>query len=291
MARIAFLGLGAMGSRMVSRLVEAGHDLIVWNRTAPDKAPSGATTAATPRDAVSKAAVVISMLRSDTASEAVWLDPASGALAGMQNGALGIEASTVTPGHARRLHAAAAKRGIAFLDSPVAGSRPQAEAGQLIFMAGGHADQVVRAEPILRNMGMAVHHAGPAGSGAAVKLMVNSLFGAQVAVIAELIGLAERVGLDPARAVAIIGETPVASPAVKAAASAMLAGSFAPSFPIDLVQKDFGLAQTAAQGADALVPVIDAVEAVFAAAKSEGLGDLNITGVVRRYKSNGGSPV
>ena len=284
MTRIAFLGLGAMGSRMVSRLGSAGHEVTVWNRTAPDRPPAGTTLAATPRDAASDAEVVIAMLRDDAASEPVWLDPDIGALAGVARGALGIEASTVTPAHARRLHAAAAERGMAFLDSPLAGSRPQAEARQLIFMAGGDAAHVAQAEPVLLAMGAAVHHAGPAGAGATVKLMVNSLFGAQLAIMAELICMAERGGIDPARAVEIIGATPVASPAAKAAAGAMLAGAFAPAFPIDLVEKDFALARVTAAEVEAAVPVTNAVHAVFAAAKHEGLGNMNITGIVRRYR-------
>jgi 3-hydroxyisobutyrate dehydrogenase len=281
MTQIAFLGLGAMGTRMATRLIAAAHDVTVWNRT-PDALP-GANVAGTPSAAASGAEVVISMVRDDAASRAIWLDPQSGALGGMTPGSLGIEASTITPGHACDLHQAAAAGQITFLDAPVAGSRPQAEAGQLIFMAGGAAPDLARAEPILLAMGGAVHHAGAAGAGATVKLMLNSLFGAQLAIIAELIGLATRMGIDPARAIDIIGATPVASPAVKLAAGAMLNRAFAPAFPIDLVEKDFALTlQTAAKSAAAL-PVTAAVHRAFADAKADGHGGDNITGIVQRY--------
>lgn len=132
-------------------------------------------------------------------------------------------------------------------------------------------------------MGAAAHHAGPPGAGAAVKLVLNCLFGAQLAAVAELIGLAERIGIDPARAIEIIGATPVASPAMKGAAAAMLAHAFAPAFTIDLVEKDFTITLSTARAAGAEVPVTLAVHAAFAAAKGEGLGDLNITGIARRY--------
>jgi 3-hydroxyisobutyrate dehydrogenase len=283
MTKIAFLGLGAMGSRMAARLIAAGHDVTVWNRTPKSDTLPGARVAGTPRAAAIWADVVISMVRDDAASSAVWLDTGSGALGAMARGALGIEASTVTPMQARRLHEAAAAQGIGFLDSPLAGSRPQAEAGQLIFMAGGAPEDFARGEPVLGAMGGAAHHAGTAGAGATVKLMVNTLFGAQLAIMAELMGLAERVGVDPARAVEIVGATPVVSLAVKGAAGAMLARAFAPAFPIDLVEKDFGLAVETARESGAMLPVSEAVREVFGQAKAEGLGGDNITGIVQRY--------
>ncbi|MGL4235674.1 NAD(P)-dependent oxidoreductase [Tabrizicola sp.] len=271
--KIGFLGLGAMGSRMAARLVAAGHEVTVWNRT--PRPLVGAMVADTPDAAAFGAEVVISSLRDDAASAAVW----GAALPTMAAGAVGIETSTISPDAARALHGAAAARGVAFLDAPVAGSRPQAEAGQLIFMAGGEPEVLARVEPLLLAMGGAVHHAGGPGAGAAVKLMVNSLFAAQVAAMAELIGLAQTKGIDPARAVEILGATPVASPAVKGAAAAMLAGNFAPAFPIDLVAKDLDIAL----GTGATLPVTRLVADVFQAAIAEGLAKDNITGIVQRY--------
>jgi 3-hydroxyisobutyrate dehydrogenase len=270
--KIAVLGQGAMGSRMAARLVAAGHEVAVWNRTPV------AGAEATPEKAVTGAEVVIAMLRDDGASDAVW----KRAMPAMNPGAIGVEASTISFAHAQDLHARAAAHGLCFLDAPVAGSRPQAEAGQLIFMVGGAAETLARVEPVLSVMGAAVHHAGSPGAGAMVKLMVNGLFGAQLAVIAELIGLATKAGVDPAAALAIIGATPVASPALKGAAGAMLARNFAPAFPIDLVEKDFGLALQSAAKVSADLPVTGAVHAVYAALLAEHGGD-NITGVVQRY--------
>jgi 3-hydroxyisobutyrate dehydrogenase len=219
------------------------------------------------------------MLRDDAASAAVWAE----AMPAMTRVAIGVEASTISPDQARALLKQAATRGVGFLDAPVAGSRPQAEAGQLIFMTGGEAAVVERVTPVLLCMGGAMHHAGAAGAGATVKLMVNTLFGVQVAVMAELIGLARKAGIDTARAVEVIGATPVASAAAKGAAAAMLAGAFAPAFPIDLVDKDFGLVTDTGVALGANLPVATAVHAVFAAAKAEGFGADNITGVVQRY--------
>jgi 3-hydroxyisobutyrate dehydrogenase len=125
-------------------------------------------------------------------------------------------------GWIKALSAAAAARGVSFLDAPVVGSRPQAEAAQLIFLAGGDPGVVARAEPVLKVMGIAVHHVGPNGAGAAMKLGINALFGIQVAALAELLALLRLRGVSPARAAEIISSTPVASPAAKGAAQSIV---------------------------------------------------------------------
>jgi 3-hydroxyisobutyrate dehydrogenase-like beta-hydroxyacid dehydrogenase len=281
--RIAFLGLGAMGSRMAARLLAAGCQVTVWNRSAGAAAPlvaAGALAAATPREAALGAGIVFAMLRDDVASRAVWTPAEDGALAGLTPGALAIECSTLTVGWVRDLATHAAARGVRFLDAPLAGSRPQAEAGALIFLAGGDAADVARAEPVLRLMGGAVHHAGAQGAGAAVKLAVNALLGVQVAAMAELLGLMRANGVDDARALEIIAATPVCSPAAKAAAGAMLARNFAPLFPVALVEKDFGYLLAAG---DAALPVAAATRGVMAQAIAQGMGSDNITAVARLY--------
>lgn len=287
MTRIAFLGLGAMGARMAARCLAAGHAVTVWNRSPGPAAPlkdQGAGVAGSPAEAAASAEIVISMLRDDEASRAVWLAPQTGALHAMAPGTLAIESSTLTPGWIAELGAAADAAGVAFLDAPVAGSRPQAEAGQLIYFVGGGDADLARAQGVLGAMGGTVHHAGPRGAGAMVKLAVNSLFGLQLAGLAELIGLLDRSGVDPAQALDIIGAVPVCSPAAKAASGAMLAGNFAPAFPIELVEKDFGYVAAAATQANAAIPLAEATRAVFAKAMTAGHGAENITGVVQLYR-------
>ncbi len=286
MTRIAFLGLGAMGSRMAARLIAAGHHVTLWNRT-PERADAlaglGASVAQSPRTAARKAQIVISMLRDDAASENVWNNPETGAFRGMQKGALGIECSTLSPEHIRALHTHAREAKLAFLDAPVAGSRPQAEAAQLIFMVGGEAAHVASARPVLSAMGAAVHHAGGPGDGALVKLLVNAQFATQLASLAELLGLARRAGVDPSRALGIIAATPVMSPAAKAAGNAMLAGNFAPAFPVDLVCKDMGLTTGTAHAPEQEVPMTRACARVFDRVHEAGLETSNITAVAQLY--------
>jgi 3-hydroxyisobutyrate dehydrogenase len=257
-SKIAFLGLGAMGSRMATNLLKAGHDLTIWNRDAAKAAPlasAGAVLSESPRAATTGSDLVFAMVRDDEASRFVWLDPQSGALQGMPRHSVGIDCSTLTVAWVRELAQRFGQAGYPFLDAPVAGSIPQAEAAQLIFMVGGKVETLAKVEPVLRVMGAAVHHAGDNGAGAAVKLGVNALFGIQVAAIAEVIGLMSASGVDPARAVDIIGATPVASRAVKGAAASMLAGTFTPLFPVALVEKDFLYIEKTGEQVAAQVPM------------------------------------
>ena len=169
MTKIAFLGLGAMGARMATNLIKAGFDVALWNRSPGPLdavASIGGCRASTPRAAAEGADFVITMVRDDDASRAVWLDADAGALSGLGPDAVGVESGTVTPGWVDELGAAVQARGARLLDAPVAGSRPQAEAGQLVHLVGGEAEAVARATPVLKVMGGAIHHAGPAGSGA-----------------------------------------------------------------------------------------------------------------------------
>lgn len=287
MARVAVLGIGAMGSRMARKLIEAGHSIAVWNRTAAACAPlveAGAWLAQTPSMAVEQVDYAISMIRDDEASAAVWLDPQTGALAAMPPHAVGIESSTLTTAWVRSLSGRFEAAGIAFRDAPVAGSRPQAEAANLIYLVGGHANVLAGAEPILRAMGAAVHHVGPAGGGTTLKLAINAFFGVQVAALAEIIGLLGKAGIDFAHAIDIVAATPVCSPAAKGAAVSMLSGAFAAQLPVNLVAKDFDYALSTAETANAVMPITAAARAVFARGLCEGIGSDNLTSVVRLYR-------
>lgn len=287
MTRITFLGLGAMGRHMAARLIAAGHAVTVWNRS-PEPARAlrelGAVVAATPREAAEGAEVVLSMVFDDAASRAVWLEEAGGALGGLPAGAVAIESSTITPAWIAELGTALARRGVPLVDAPVAGSRPQAKAGQLIFMAGGTEAAVERVKPLLLAMGGAVHHVGPAGSGAWLKLAVNALFGTQVAAMAEQLSLLRSAGVDADRALAALKSMPVTSPAAAGAATLMLAGDFTPQAPVDLIAKDLGYAVQSAKVAGCDVPVTEAVAHRFELAQAAGHGGENLVAVYRLHE-------
>lgn len=284
-SRIAFLGLGAMGSRMATRLLQAGHAVTVWNRSPapiPALQAAGAQVAATPRQAAQDADFVIAMVRDDEAARRVWCDTETGALAGMRADAVAIESSTLSVAAVRQLHGAAQAVGVALLDAPVSGSRPAAQAGQLVFLVGGEATAFTRAEPVLLAMGVAARHVGPVGQGALAKLVTNTLLGVHVAALAELIGLVRQQGAEPADLLRAVSATSVWAPVDHYLAGSMLSGDFAPQFPVELIAKDFGyVVQAGAQAAG--LPVAAAAQRVFQQAAAQRLGAQNMTAVVQLY--------
>lgn len=281
--KIAFLGLGAMGQRMAARLAHEDTDLKVWSRSGM---PQGFTSLAhcfvpTAAAAVEHADVVIAMVTDDQASRAVWVD--SGALESMRRGAVAVECSTLSPAWAALLAKRARERGIAFVDAPVVGSRPQADAGSLVFLAGGDAAALERVKPFLLRIGGAIHHLGASPAGALAKLLANVLFTTQVATLAEVVAVARRSQLAlPALAQAIDG-LPVMSLAAKGALAGMLNEAFHPLFPTALAAKDLRYAAAEARAAGCAAPMTGAARDVFERGLSCGLAAENLTAVVKLY--------
>ncbi len=280
MTKVAFLGLGAMGSRMAKNIVAAGFDVTVWNRNeAAGKAleAAGARLAKSPKEAVEGADVVIAMLTDDKASETVW----TSALTGMKQGAVAVEMSTLTPAWVAELAKRAEAVGVKLLDAPVSGSRPQAEAGQLVIMTGGDAAAFETAKPVFAAMG-APQYVGPTGTGAVYKLAVNALLGIQIAAWAELIAYFEQNGVKPADAVNLISTMPVSSASGGGMAKLMIANDHAPRFTNALLAKDFRYLQQTTTKTGGKTPVSDAAAGVFAAGAKQ-WGEENVSAVVKLY--------
>jgi 3-hydroxyisobutyrate dehydrogenase len=287
MQTVAIIGLGEMGSRIAQNLLNAGCAVVVHNRTV-EKARSlieqGAIFAASPRAAAEQSEVVISMVTHDQASRQVWLATETGAIWGLTPNTIAIELSTLTVEWIRELAAAISHQGAGFLDAPVVGSRPQAEAGKLISLVGGGGETLMQAQASLTAAGVAtIHHIGSTGQGMMMKLAVNALFGIQVAALAELLGLLSRNGISPETAMAYLGELPILSLAAKAAGSLMVSQNHSPLFPIDLVAKDFRYVAEMAQRLEAEIPTSIAVMDVYQAAIANGYGRNNITGIIQRF--------
>lgn len=287
MKTVAVLGTGAMGSRMAKRLLKAGYQTVVYNRTAARArtlADDGATVAATPREAAALADAVLAMVSDDTASRAMWLDDRDGAAAGLRRDALAIESSTLTPAWIGELGATLGARGARFLDAPVVGSRPQADAGALIYLVGGAADHVAAARDLLAAMGGAVHHVGPTGSATVVKLAVNALFACQAAALAEVLGVVRRAGLDVKDTMKVLATLPITSPAMQGVGAQIADRSFAPLFPVSLVEKDLRYVLALARAVDAAAPSCQTVHDLFARANASGHGGDNISGIAQMFK-------
>lgn len=283
---IAVLGTGSMGSRMAARWLAAGHPVTVYNRTMEatrELQSKGATGAATPREAAQNADVVISMVRDNEASRDVWLNAETGAIHGLKSNAVVIESSTLTPAWVQELAMTLTNVGCLFLEAPVLGTRPQAEAGALIYLVGGAAEILESVREVLQVISGAIHHVGEAGEGAAIKLAVNAQYGVQVAIWAETLVLLERQGIANERAVEILNTLPTTSPALQIGGKLMVAKNYAPMFPIELVAKDFSYAASVAQSQSLTLPVLEAAQELYREATAQGFGANNIIGVAQMF--------
>lgn len=199
MARVCFLGIGNMGLGMASKLIEADHNVQIYNRTqskALSLVEKGAALFDTPRQAASGADVVISMVGDDSASRSMWLGNDGALTSGLASAAIIIECSTISHDWVMELSAIVHNMDFIYLDSPVTGSPADAAAGELTLFLGGDAETIARAQPYLEPLSNSQIHFGAIGSGTAYKLIVNLMGSIQIAATAEGLLVAEKAGLD-----------------------------------------------------------------------------------------------
>lgn len=265
--RVSFIGLGAMGSRMAGRLLAAGYDLTVYNRTRERARPleeRGAKVASTPAEAARQAEIVFVSVADDPAAEAV-IAGRGGALSAVPPGAIIINTSTVSPGLSRRLSEAALAQGVWVLDSPVSGSTPQAEGGQLIIFVGGAEAAYRRSRPILSVLGRDSFYLGPAGAGSTMKLCVNALLGLGLQALGEAIALGLTAGLERDRLLDVLASTVVLSASQRSKIQNIRHEFYPPTFPTRLMSKDLGLVLDAAASLSVRMPATAAAREEFAA--------------------------
>ena len=261
------IGLGAMGGRIARRLIAAGYDVAVWNRSpgkAEELAAEGATVAVTPAEAAARGDAVITMLADPKALQEVT-EGAEGVVAGLQEEATLIEMSTAGPPALRRLATSFGEGRL--LDAPVLGSLTEVEAGTLKVFVGGPGELVERCRPLLSDLGE-VLHVGPLGSGAAAKLVANSTLLASVAVLGEALALADKLGLSTETAFDVLATTPIAAQAERRR-EAFGKGDFPLRFRLALARKDADLIAEA--GAD--LRLAAATRAWIAEAEEAGWGE------------------
>ncbi|WP_055074561.1 NAD(P)-dependent oxidoreductase [Pseudanabaena sp. 'Roaring Creek'] len=286
MNRIAILGIGAMGSRMVKKLLEAKYEVVVYSRSADKAKPLielGATYAPTPREASERANVIISMVTDDEASREIWLNQDTGALLGLKPDAIAIESSTLTVAWTLELAKEIERCGAAFLDAPVVGSRIQVETGKLIYLVGGKAEYLSRVRDILLSISSTVHHVGGIGQGMTVKLAVNALLGIQVAALAEVIGMLTKNGMTGQEAMFCLSELPVISPAARTAGGLMVENNHAVNFALELMEKDLRYFTETAMAVNAVTPIANTMHDLYQEAISRGYGKDNFTGILRMF--------
>ncbi len=271
---VAFLGLGRMGAAMARHVLDAGHDLRVWNRT-PDKATdlvdAGATAAASPADAARGAEIVVVMLADPDAVRQVLLGP-DGVTEGAATGTLVIDASTIGPAAAKEVGAALHERGLRYVDAPVLGSVAPARDGTLAVFAGGSEADYGDAEPLLRLWGdpAKVARVGEVGAASAVKLVINLTIAVATAGVGEALRLAADLGVDRQIALDALAAGPLGA-TVGSKRTMLEEEEYAPvGFSLDLLDKDLGLVVEAAHGD---LPVTESVRAAVQEAVTAGHGD------------------
>lgn len=270
---------------MAERLLAAGHDVVVYNRTpkqASTAIASGARWADSPKDAARGVEAVFVMVTDDEASRSVWLG-ADGALAAdVVPGAFAIDCSTLSHDWVLELSSAARKRGLRFLDCPVTGLPAAAASGRLTLLLGGDEADVTAAEPLLSPLATDTLHFGPAGAGTAYKLIINLMGAVQIAAAAEGMALAERAGLDLHQVAQAIAAGQAASPQVARNSRRMADGDHAQDivFSGRLRRKDAAYGVTLAEKLQLGAPLGKAALTGLDLLVAAGLGDHNESSII-----------
>jgi 3-hydroxyisobutyrate dehydrogenase-like beta-hydroxyacid dehydrogenase len=287
----AVLGTGRMGSAMAERLAAQGIAVVIYNRT-PDRATAlagkiGATVAGTPAEAASRADIVISMVADDAAVRDLYEGP-DGIAAGIRPGSVAIDMSTVLPDTIRAVAPAVRTRGAGVLDAPVSGSVSSTLAGELTIMVGGEADDLERARPILERLARRVFHLGPLGTGAVMKLAVNTLIFGLNGAVAEGLVLAERNGIDRALAYEVLASSAAGAPMVAYKRANFVEPETTPvAFSLALAAKDLRLIRELATASDTSMPQASVnLDTIRAAERSMGK-DLDFALVASHLRQEG----
>lgn len=272
--KIGLIGTGIMGTPMALNLIKAGFELTIHSRTKAKAQPvidAGGHWRDSPRELAREVDVVVTVVPDSPDVEAVYLG-SDGVRAGLREGSIAIDMSTVSPDMARTVGAAVGERGGSFLDAPISGGKTGAEAGTLAIMVGGKRDTLTRAMPVLEAMGKTIVHCGPCGAGQLTKLCNQIICGLNLLAVSEALVFAERVGLDQTTMLKVVSSGAAGSWAVDNLGTRMERRDFAPMFMIDLQQKDLRIALDAARNTAVPLPGTSLVHQLLTANQAAGEG-------------------
>jgi 3-hydroxyisobutyrate dehydrogenase-like beta-hydroxyacid dehydrogenase len=271
-SKLGFVGIGYMGRPIARRLLESGFQLTAYDRNrskAEELVAYGGTVAESVAELSSSCDVVLSCLPTDEAVLSIYKG-ADGAFANARRGSLAIDMSTAYPETARELSRLGSERGVEVLDVTISGSTPVAEQGALTLFGGGDQGCFTAAESIFRVIARKYFYVGPSGSGATMKLVVNSLLGIGMQAIAEAVALGEKAGLERNRLLDVLSETAVVAPAHVGKLKRAKESDYSPQFPLRLMNKDFGLILKLAAAVGAQMPAARAAFEVNAKQSEQG---------------------
>ena len=281
---LAFIGLGALGTPMAANLLQAGHPLLVHNRTPNAAAPllaAGARWAASPAQAAATADCLCLCLSDDAAVEAVLLgtdcSDATAAIRGLQPGSLVIDFSTISPATSQAMASALQHCDVAYIDAPVTGGTEGARAGSLSVLVGGAAADLQRALPVLQVVGQRISHLGPVGAGQQAKAVNQVLVAGSYAAAAEAIALAQRLGLPMDALLEALRPGAAGSWALNHRADGMVTGHYPLGFKLALHRKDLAIAQQAAAAVQLDLPISNQVAAMEDQLINSGHGERDVS--------------
>jgi 3-hydroxyisobutyrate dehydrogenase-like beta-hydroxyacid dehydrogenase len=291
--KISYLGLGIMGSGMVSNLLKAGYELTVWNRSVERNKPfarKGARVADTPANAVRDVDLVMYSLSNDQAVEEVVFG-ANGILSGINAGQIAMDMSTVLPATSLREQEAYSKRGADFLDAPVFGSKKEAADAKLWIMAAGKRDAFEKVKPVLQHLGQTIHYFGKNGNAAAMKLVGNLIVALEMEALAEGLVLAQKAGLDLSTVMEVVKVADFRSPLLVGNGQNILKRDFSTSFALKLMLKDADLIEKFAGSLQSPIPALRVVQKNLESAVALGFGKENASAVIKALEKEAGVEV
>ncbi len=281
--KIAFIGLGIMGQRMAANLLKNGVDLTIFNRS---KEPVfkleklGAKAAPSIEIAVEDADIVFSMLSNPDVVKLYFFGEYGG-LSQMKEDSTWVDCSTVNPSFSMAAKNEAEKRGVQFMDAPVAGTKPQAENAELVFFVGGSEKQLERLRPFFEMMGQKIMHIGEQGKGASYKMLVNILLAESMVIFSEALLLGQRMGLDKKFLLETIPNLPVTAPFTKFKAGMIWEDNYEVNFPLELMHKDLHLAAVTAYELNQPLHMANLTKEIYAEANKQGLGRHDFAAIYR----------
>ncbi|KAA5541182.1 NAD(P)-dependent oxidoreductase [Adhaeribacter rhizoryzae] len=281
--KIGFIGLGIMGSRMAANLIKAGHDLVVYNRTASKAEPLvaiGAKQVASPEEVARECRLIFTMLSTPESVEEAAVG-AQGFLRALPGNSLWVDCSTVNPSFTLKMAAVAHKMGHRFIDAPVAGSLVPAEKGELLFLVGGDAADINQVQELFNIMGRAIVHVGPVGQGTSMKMVNNMLLAQAMVAFAEALHLGTALGISEEMLCQTLLNGPTAAPFLKLKQAKLLNRDFSPEFPLEWMHKDLHLAGLTAYEQGVPLPALHMAKEIYALAKQKGLGPEDFSAVYR----------
>ncbi|WP_076465718.1 2-hydroxy-3-oxopropionate reductase [Actinomyces mediterranea] len=283
--RIGFIGLGIMGRPMAHNLINAGYELIVYDKFAPtdDFAAQGVRVAASGREVAADSDVVILMLPNSPHVLDV-LTCEGGVLDGAHDGLIVVDMSSIAPAASQQAHSLAADKGVAFIDAPVSGGEPKAIDGTLAIMVGGDAGAFETVRPLLEVMGSSVTHVGPIGAGNVTKLANQVIVALNIAAVSEAFTLATKAGVDPEAVFEAIRGGLAGSTVMNAKVPMILNGDFAPGFRIELHIKDLQNALDTAHELHTPVPLTAGVMEILQSLVVAGEQKNDHSGIIRYYE-------